>query len=162
VFDASTASSPEARDAHGDQARERIFAERNPSRQSRWFATEFPNFSEFRHGNHPEIHLGDPASFRIFGCWFIIFLVIRYNSEILSARLPSIEKSCSSLPVMQRMAFPRLIAVWGRRAKNACRVSVIRACFVRPHANWLTQSECHGLIVPYFSQTSSALLRTTG
>jgi len=50
----------------------------------------------------------------------------------------------------------------GRRAKNACRASVIRAWFVRPHADWTTQSECHSLIVPHFSQSSSALLRTSG
>ena len=58
--------------------------------------------------------------------------------------------------------FVEVVRCHGRRAKNACRASVIRAWFVRPHADWTTQSECHSLIVPHFSQSSSALLRTSG
>ena len=57
--------------------------------------TEFPNFSEFRHGNHPEIHHSDLAWFRFLEDEIISFSGHSENSEILSTRLPSIETNDS-------------------------------------------------------------------
>jgi len=73
--------------------------------------TEFQNFSEFRFCHHSEIHHGDLASFRIPEYRFIDFRVHSENSEILSNRLPLIEKSCCPLSALQSITFPGLIAV---------------------------------------------------
>jgi hypothetical protein len=49
--------------------------------------------TETQAGNHRKIRHSDPASFRISESWFISFSGHSGNSEILSIRLPSIEKN---------------------------------------------------------------------
>jgi hypothetical protein len=68
-------------------------------------------FSEFRHGNHPEIHNSDLATFRFAEYRFISLSGHSENSEILSTRLASIKTNGSPLSSLQSMAFPSLIAV---------------------------------------------------
>jgi hypothetical protein len=67
--------------------------------------------TETQAGNHRKIRHSDPASFRISESWFISFSGHSGNSEILSIRLPSIEKNGPPLSNIKSMAFPSLNAV---------------------------------------------------
>jgi hypothetical protein len=95
-----------------------ILHDRKASGLSRLVLTEFQNFSEFRYGNHPEIQYFDPFSFRFSESWFISFSGDSENSQILSTRLPLIEKNGSSLSGLQRMAFLRLMAVQNKLRRS--------------------------------------------
>ena len=91
-------------------------------------------FSEFRHGNDPEIHHSDLAWLRFLESGFISFSGHSGNSEILSTRLPSIETNGSPWSAIQSMAFPCLIAVRAGQEKK----SLVLSFFMR---DWVATND---------------------